>query len=328
MKKCNILFTSVGRRVALIKLFHSALKSAKVSGQIITADMSRLSAASFISDHHELVPAVQSPEYIESLLAICKKFSIKLLVPLIDTELVKLSEHRDAFEKIGTCVLVSSVETNKTCFDKRLTSNFFNRIGVITPRLLDPTNVLKDSTPTYPYFIKPFSGSSSAGATKIHTSQELAFFKDYIKNGILQEYIEGDEYTLDVLLDFEGNVKTVVPRLRIETRAGEISKGVTVRQQQIIEAGQYVARSLPGAMGCITIQCFLTPQNEVVFIEINPRFGGGFPLSAQAGANFPRWLIETVSGTLSPISVDQWQEGVVMLRYDDAVFVDKKAILS
>jgi carbamoyl-phosphate synthase large subunit len=122
------------------------------------------------------------------------------------------------------------------------------------------------------------------------------------------------------LVDFDGKVRSVVPRLRLETRAGEVSKGMTVKHRGIMEATKKVAENLPGALGCLTIQCFLTPAEEIVFIEINPRFGGGFPLSIQAGADFPRWIIEMMLGRKSEIVFDGWQDGVVMLRYDDAVF--------
>ncbi len=129
------------------------------------------------------------------------------------------------------------------------------------------------------------------------------------------------------MADFPGKVRCVVPRLRIETRAGEISKGITVKNPLLIAAGKTVVEALPGAVGCITVQCFLTPDDQIKFIEINPRFGGGFPLSFEAGADFPRWIIEMMLGREADISIDGWKDGVVMLRYDDAIFVTKEMIL-
>jgi len=127
-------------------------------------------------------------------------------------------------------------------------------------------------------------------------------------------------------VDFQGKVRSVVPRLRIETRAGEISKGITAKNLALIEAGKKVAESLPGAIGCITVQCFLLASGEIKFIEINPRFGGGFPLAFQASANFPLWIMEMVLGKNLEIKIDDWQDGVVMLRYDEAIFVTKEMI--
>jgi carbamoyl-phosphate synthase large subunit len=99
-----------------------------------------------------------------------------------------------------------------------------------------------------------------------------------------------------VLVDFRGQTRCIVPRLRIDTRAGEVSKAVTVKAPLLIEWAQKVVSALPGAVGCITVQCFKQPNGEVKFIEINPRFGGGFPLSAEAGANYPLWIIRMLEG--------------------------------
>jgi carbamoyl-phosphate synthase large subunit len=141
----------------------------------------------------------------------------------------------------------------------------------------------------------------------------------------VQQFIEGQEFTLDVLADCGGRAICAVPRLRIETRDGEVSKGVTVRDPLLIEAGIRVAEALPGAFGPITVQCFLTAEGSMYFIEINPRFGGGFPLSAEAGANFPKWILEMILGRKST-GFDDWQDGIAMLRYDEAFFVSRECL--
>jgi carbamoyl-phosphate synthase large subunit len=324
----NILFTSVGRRVSLIRNFKKSLNELGVKGNIITTDFQKNAPASFIGDFYEQVPLIKDPTYIETLKNLCNKYEIKLLIPLIDTELTLLSTHKDNFQDIGVTLLVSSPETNEICFDKRKTYRFFKQIGVETPEISDPENILaKDDPAKYPFLIKPFDGSASVGVTKINNRKELDFFKDYVRNAIVQEFLIGKEYTLDILADFPGKVRCVVPRLRIETRAGEISKGITVKNPLLIAAGKTVVEALPGAVGCITVQCFLTPDDQIKFIEINPRFGGGFPLSFEAGADFPRWIIEMMLGREADISIDGWKDGVVMLRYDDAIFVTKEMIL-
>jgi carbamoyl-phosphate synthase large subunit len=175
--------------------------------------------------------------------------------------------------------------------------------------------------------LKPFNGNSSIGVTKIRNAEELDFFIRYVPDAIVQELITGEEYTIDILVDLHGRVRSVVPRLRVETRAGEISKGITVKNFDIIKAGKKVAEALPGAVGCITVQCFLTPGGEIKFIEINPRFGGGIPLSIKAGADFPRWIIEMYYGRESEITLDGWESGLVMLRYDDEIFTMKDMVL-
>lgn len=327
MSPFDILFTSAGRRVALLQSFKQAFHDLGLAGKIVVTDLKNNAPATFIADAREQVPNVTHPNYVTTLQDICKKYRIKLLIPLIDTELHILSLHKQDFEAIGVTVLVSSYETNEICFDKRNTYNFFKNMGIQTPEILNAEEILADTEARYPFLIKPVDGSCSVGVTKVKNARELEFFKDYIPNAILQEFVVGEEYTLDILVDFQGKVRCVVPRLRLETRAGEISKGVTIKNSALIAAGKKVAEYLPGARGCITAQCFLTPDRQIKFIEINPRFGGGFPLSFQAGANFPRWIIEMMLGIQPNISIDGWQEGVVMLRYDDAIFVNKDMII-
>lgn len=322
----TILFTSSGRRVSLIKHFKDLLSELNIHGKVITTDVKNTSPAGFISDEHLVVPQVTSSDYITTILNICEKFEVSLIVPLIDPELEILANHKKQFEDMGIKLLVSSKETIEICFDKRNTATFFREVGLDTPYEYKIDEIMLQGTLENPLLIKPAKGSSSVGVNVIHSLEELAFFSKHIKEPILQELVIGEEYTIDVLSDFNGVPITAVPRLRMETRAGEVSKGMTVRNPLLIEKSMEMVRKLPGAVGCITIQCFLTESNEVKFIEINPRFGGGFPLSVQAGADFPRYIIESMLGIESKLNVDEWDDGLVMLRYDDAIFVQKDQI--
>ena len=319
----NILFTSAGRRVALIRLFRQAMDALRLPGKLVAADVCGTAPARFVADVFEEVAPLGSPRYVDQLREICRKHRIRLVVPLIDTELQLLARHREDFLTDGITPLVSSSEVTQLSHDKRLTQSFFRSAGVATPRILDPRSVLTDPKASYPFFLKPACGSSSVGASRIDNPRQLEFLLDCAHDPVLQEFVVGQEYTLDVLADFTGKVRCVVPRLRIETRAGEVSKGMTVKNQALIKAGKGVVEALPGAVGCITVQCFLTAQGEIKFIEINPRFGGGFPLAAQAGADFPRWIVEMMLGRNPHIPLDGWTDGLLMLRFDDAVFVSR-----
>ena len=324
MNQFNILFTSAGKRVALIRNFKKALNDLNLSGNIVVADRQKNIPTAFVADFYESVPAINSDRYINCLQEICQKYKISLLIPLIDSELYILSRYQQLFANIGVKVLVSSPRTNEICFDKRNTYIFFKSYNIATPEILNFQTILSQQTNNYPVLIKPANGSCSVGVTKINNQKELIFFHDYISNAIIQEFVVGQEFTNDVFVDWQGNVRCVVPRLRVETRAGEISKGITVKNQAIMAATQQVVEALPGAVGCITVQCFLLPDGEIKFIEINPRFGGGIPLSIEAGADFPRWIIEMSLDR--PLTMNEWQEGIVMLRYDDSIFVTQEMI--
>ena len=321
MKEVNILFTSSGRRVELIQAFRRSLDILDLQGKIIVADNDSYISTAVVADIYEPVPRISSPEYIDCLLKICQKYEVKLLIPLIDTELWHISQHRDRFEQLGTKALVCSPQTNEICLDKRKTAAFFQNIGLNTPEIFNPEDILNDSQAHYPFLIKPANGSCSVGVTKVHNANELSFFKDYITNPLIQEYIAGQEYTLDILVDFQGQVRCVVPRLRIATRAGEISKGKTVKNLDIINVGKKVASTLPGVCGCITVQCFQLENGKIILIEINPRFGGGVPLSIKAGADYPTWILQMLLNQDLDIAIDQWQAEVIMLRHDESFFI-------
>jgi carbamoyl-phosphate synthase large subunit len=314
----NILLTSVGRRVELLKAFRESMSRSHITGKIITTDLKRNAPASFLADNAELVPRIDDPDYIDRLLDICDRHQIDLLIPLIDTELHLLSLHEQRFRALGVTVLISSAAVNDICHSKNKTGLFFQTIGVKTPKIYQLDEV-KDRI--FPLIIKPNKGSASVGVYQIKNRTELNFFANYVEDPIIQELIIGEEYTIDVLVNFQGKVVSIVPRSRLETRAGETSKGTTAKNPALIAAAKYVVESLPGAIGCVTVQCFLQPDGEIIFIEINPRFGGGYPLAYRAGADFPLWLFQLCAGKNPQVAIDEWEDGLSMLRYDDAIFV-------
>lgn len=317
----NILFTSSGRRVSLIKKFKETLLMENIKGNIITADLKENAPTRFISDKHITVSKVNNPRYIQELLEICKNEKINLLIPLIDNELDILGGNKELFEKNGVKVLVSSKKVNEISFDKNKTFEFFISNNIPTPKVYN-NRELEEGLFDFPLLIKPLNGSSSKGVTVVRNKKELNFFMEFIPNAMVQEYIVGDEYTVDTLVDLEGNIKTIVPRLRIETRAGEVSKGKTIKDSVIIKEVEKLIKSLPGPVGCITIQCFKQKNGDIKFIEINPRFGGGIPLSIEAGANIPKWTIEMCKGKTFSKQDNNWKENITMLRYDEAIFTE------
>jgi carbamoyl-phosphate synthase large subunit len=317
----NILFTSSGKRVSLIKKFRETFFEQKLAGKIITADIKSNAPTAFFSEKHYLVSRVTEKNYLNELISICQLEKIKIIIPLIDTELELLSNNRDLFNNIGVDLLVSSCKLNEIASNKTKTYNFFIENNISTPKVYSAREMHRKEY-NFPLIIKPINGSSSEGVVKIKNQKELEFFIDYIPNAMVQEYVNGDEYTVDVMLDLKGNIKTIVPRQRLETRSGEVSKGVTKKDFHIIREVEKVVKKLPGAIGCITIQCFKKVDGEITFIEINPRFGGGIPLSIEAGANFPLWIIEMYSGNSFKEHDFSWKENLTMLRFDEAIFTE------
>ncbi len=320
MNHCNILFTSVGRRVSLIRHFYRALKELHLDGKIFGADASDRSPAFHITDKSFLVPRISSADYISSLLTICSQEQIKVVIPLIDTELYVLAENRHRFQALGTQVIISSPEVISIGMHKTETHAFFKSNNIDTPAVYSAEDV-EQGRYHLPLMVKPNDGSASKMIFKAETDEQLKFFRHYVPNAIIQEFIDGDEYTLDVFVDLSGGVRCVVPRLRIEVRAGEVSKGMIVKNDRIIGLGKKVGECLPGARGCITLQCIVNRQGEIKMVEINPRFGGGAPLAIEAGADMPKWVLQMVMGQELGDVEHSYRDGLMMLRYDDAIFI-------
>lgn len=325
----NVLISSVGRRVSLVRLFKQALRGLNVAGSVFAVDHHSHAPALHVADKGWTVPRVTDPVYVDRLIEICRENDIGLVVPTIDTELHILSGARDRFKAEDIFVLVCPDEVNDTSGDKCKTDAFFRQNAIPVPHQYELEEALNLSGEAYPLLLKPARGSSSVGVTRVDTLDELLFFSKYLDDPIIQEFVSGDEYTIDVLVGFDGRVCCAVPRLRIETRAGEVSKAMTVNDAVLVDWAYKVAGDMEGAVGCITLQCFRQSNGEVKFIEINPRFGGGFPLSAEAGADFPRWILKMLLGLPEDSGMQScWHGGRVMLRYDDEIFLDKKEILT
>ena len=322
----NILFTSVGRRVSLVQHFRKVLSELQLGGKLVGADTALSAPAMHVMDKKYQACRVTSKDYIPQLLDICRTEDIDLLIPLIDTELLLLAENKEKLQETGTTVLISHPTVIRTAMDKHNTHRFLTKNGFAVPEEFGVDEALARDDIEYPLVMKPAKGSASIGVTKIGNKEDLEFFSGKIKNPILEERLDGYEYTLDVLVDFDGQVRCVVPRKRLEVRAGEVSKGMTVKDKRIIMTGKRVVEALKGALGPITVQGFLTNNGEFKLTEINPRFGGGHPLSIVAGADYPRWIIEMLLGRDPKIRLDGWEDGVVMLRYDEAIFTRRQDI--
>lgn len=317
---CTILFTSVGRRVSLIRNFFRAHRELHLDGKIIGVDASDRSPAFHITDASYLVPRVDTEAYIPRLLEICAQEQVSIIVPLIDTELRVLAENRHRFQALGAQVIISSPEVISIGMHKTETRAFFKKNSIDTPEIYS-AEAIDQGRYRLPLMVKPNDGSASMMVFKAETDEQLEFFRNYVPNAIIQEFIDGDEYTLDVFVDLRGAVRCVVPRLRIEVRAGEVSKAVIVKNDRIIELGKRVGECLPGARGCITMQCIVNRQGEIKMVEINPRFGGGAPLSIEAGADMPKWVVQMVRGQEIGDVEHSYRDGLMMLRYDDEIFV-------
>ncbi|MEW9093549.1 MAG: ATP-grasp domain-containing protein [Clostridiaceae bacterium] len=329
----KILLTAIGKRVQLIKHL-------KKSCTIIGVDAGELAPAiDFVDDFYK-ISKYSEKGYIEELLNICREEKIDFLIPLYEREFPLLCHHRKDFLHLGTTLLLSDKEIIDICNDKWKSYKFFEDNNIDTPKTYDKNSIkeiLRDNSKLkelkFPLIIKPIYGMGSAGVFKAYDKSQLEFFMDYVKEPIIQEFIEGTEYTMDILSDLLGNVISIVPRERIEVRSGEVSKTRTIKDISIISATLDLCnklRQIRGTskvsenypltiMGPLTIQCIVNKNKEIKFIEINPRFGGGVPLSFHAGVDYGDYFVKMKKGELITPIIGEFEE-LTMLRYDEAIF--------
>ena len=318
MHEVNILITAASRRVALIQAFSQALTRLGLKGNIVTTDMSALSPGLYFGSRHYIVPLTTDPQYLPIIKSICFRERIHLLVPTIDDELPLFGKYTEDFWATGIRVAVSGENTGRICNNKYITAQFLLEKGIPFARTWLPEE-LDFCRLTYPLFIKPRSGRGSVGAFPIQNERELRFFLDYVPNPVVQEFLPGKEFTIDLLADFDGNVISVVPRERMVIRSGVTDRGQTLNHPAMIQLAIRTAEALE-IRGPANIQVKLHNENATLF-EVNPRFSGGIPLTIAAGADFPRWLIEMCCGRNPKPCIGKFTDGLIMVCYESALFL-------
>ena len=318
----TILISSAGRRVELINCFREDARALGIGLRILAADANpALSAACVAADGQFLVPRCDSDQYISRLLEISARERVNLVIPTIDPELLPLARARREFGQIGTHVVVSDLEMVTMARDKLRTATFLTQQGIPSPRTARLGDLLRDAADLqFPVILKRIDGSSSIGVHEARDLSQVVKLNLDVDNYIAQEKWFGREYTVNLFFDSDGRLRATVPHLRMETRAGEVSKGRTERVPLLMDLAERLGAVLTGARGPLCFQSIVTAEGTGMIFELNARFGGGFPLAHRAGAPFSRWLLEAAAVFPSSAS-DIWQEGLTMLRYDAAFFL-------
>lgn len=315
----NILVTGVGRRVELLQAFRQAALKLNIELKIYGADMAGTAPALAYCDYTRKVCAMRDSQYIQQLVDICVVDKIDLVMPTIDTDLLVLSRNVEEFEKVGTRVLISKPDKILISRDKNNTGEFFESCGLKAPRTY---NDYKSYPGPYPCFIKPKDGSSSINAFKVEDEYELEVYSGQVDDYIIQPFVEGREFTIDIFCDFEGNPIFITPRERVQVRSGEVLKTQIHMDRTMIDEAKKLCESFKPC-GPLTVQLIQDKNTgDNYYIEINPRYGGGAPLSMKAGARSAEALLTLLSG-----GVVEYQEnscnGAVYSRFDQSVCISE-----
>ncbi|MCP4801244.1 MAG: ATP-grasp domain-containing protein [Bacteroidetes bacterium] len=329
----HILFTCAGRRNYLINYFRDALKG---RGKVFAMDMSDTAPAMVDADVAITVPSVYDINYIPSLIEIIQIHKIDAIISLNDLELPILSRHLKYLQSTGVKVLVSSESVIDIAFDKIKTFNFIKSIGLKTPltftSLKEANDALKTNKITYPVVVKPRWGSASIGIDFPETYEELnlSFKLQHIKlkksilnivsqqdanNAILiQENMNGQEYGLDIVNDFEGNYFGTFVRKKINMRSGETDKAISVIDDRFNKIGEIISSNLKH-IGILDCDIFVS-NNEFYILELNPRFGGGYPFSHEAGINIAAIYIDWLFGEKDIKQHNKYKSGMLFSKCD------------
>ena len=317
----RMLLSCAGRRVALLEAFRSAADELGIALEIVASDVApEYSAACHRADSSVTVPRADSGDFVPYLLDLVRSRDIGMIVPTIDPELLPLAEARSGFAELGAEVAVSAPGLVAMAGDKLATAAFLAEHGVPSPTTATLAQALA-APGSWPgsMFVKPQFGSAGRGVRAVASHAALAGL-EAAEPMLVQKLLRGEEYTVNMFFDARGKLVTAVPHRRISVRAGEVEKGVTVREAGLLALAEQLAAVLPEPRGAMCFQAMVDSDGSAAVFEINARFGGGYPLAHSAGAPFARWLLEERLGLPSSAN-NHWRSGVTMLRYDAAVIV-------
>ena len=298
------LFTCAGQRVDIVSAFRRA------GATTVAADVNPLAPALYAADRRAVVPPVDDPRYLDALRALVAEHNAALIVPLADLDHLLLAEHRT---QLGALVLLPGPDAIRLCEDKYAAHCFFGERGIPTPATWLPGD-LPDGL-AFPVLVKPRRGFGSRHIYRAADRRELDFFLGYTSmDSMVQQVCRGEEFSIDVFCDTGGRCLNAIPRTMIESKGGESIKGMTTRDRELVEHGRRVAEAL-GIIGPATIQCFREPDGSLPVTDVNPRFGGGFPLPTAAGSRYPELALALAAGERPEPVLGEFREGVLMTRY-------------
>jgi carbamoyl-phosphate synthase large subunit len=314
----RVLLSSIGRRGYLAKYFRQAVGNA---GEVWGADSSSYAPAFIYCDKVILLPKVGDAGYAESLFDLCKKNRIDLVVPLIDPELEVLSKISDKFKNSGIMVVVSPARTIEIAFDKYLTYLHAKQAGIDVPETVttieEALNLVTAGKISWPLMVKPRKGSASMYVYTCGNEEELRLAFKNCPGPVIQQFLSGDEYGYDIFCDSDFKPVSVLCKRKIAMRAGETDKAVSVNDKKLIDLGLKIAQAFP-MFGPVDVDVKMD-GNMPMLLEVNPRFGGGYPCSHLCGADFPAKLIAMCKGLKISPDIGNYPADVFMFKQDEII---------
>ncbi len=300
----GVLFTCAGQRVDIVTAFKRA------GARTLATDVNRLAPALYHADAHAFVPAVSDPTYVDALHALVHEHEISLIVPLTDLDHGVLSRAKD---RLGALVLLPAPEIVDALADKWLAHCLFVEKGIGSPATWLPDDLPDDLQ--FPVLVKARLGFGSRGIYRCVDRRQLEFFLDYAtEDSMVQTCCRGEEFSIDLFCDLDSRCLNAVPRTMIESKGGESIKGMTIADDELVEVGRHVSETL-GLVGPANVQCFREPDGTHRVTDINPRFGGAFPLPTAAGSRYPELALALAAGERPDPRLGDYRAGLYMTRF-------------
>jgi carbamoyl-phosphate synthase large subunit len=300
----SVLFTCAGQRVDVVTSF------ARAGARTVAVDANPLAPAIYHADVHAIVPRIEDDDYVPALRRLIEMHDVRLVVPLTDLDPLLLAERR---EEVAALVLVPDAEVVRRTADKYLAHQFFEERGIPSP-----ASWLREELPDEPEFpllVKARFGFGSQHIYRADDRAQLDFFLDYTPvPAFVQRLCPGEEFSIDVFCDLDGRCLNAIPRTMIESKGGESIKGMTIKNWELIEFGCFVAEEL-GIRGPANVQCFHVDDGRYEVTDVNPRFGGAFPLPHAAGSGYPELALALARGERPEPRIGEFREGIVMTRF-------------
>lgn len=300
-------------------------------GKVVATDNWSVAPALFLADRMYMVPRLNDPSYMETVLEICEKEDIKAVTSFIDPEIEILSAHREVFLSKGILPLCPSRETAHLCFDKYEMFRHLSSKGVRTVPtyrgLDDFREALGRGEIAFPVFVKPVSGSGSVGARRVDDMDTLEeLFREAKFDYIIQKLMTEGDCDADVYVDcISHEVVSVFSKRKIETRIGGASKTISFKDQALFDFVKEVCSVLELSGPCD--MDFFMEDGKYCLSEINPRFGGAYLHAYGAGVDFMPFILDNIDGKACEPEIGRYDEGVLMLMYDDVVIARESDLM-
>jgi carbamoyl-phosphate synthase large subunit len=300
----GVLFTCAGQRVDIVTAFRRA------GARTLATDLNQLAPALYHADAHAFVPRVDDPTYVDALHALVREHDVKLVMPLTDLDHGVLARARD---RLGALVLLPTPELVDALADKWLAHRLFEKHGIGSPPTWLPDDLPADLE--FPVLVKARHGFGSRGIYRCEDRRELEFFLGYTTHdSMVQTACRGEEFSIDLFCDLDSRCLNAIPRTMIESKGGESIKGMTIDDDELVEVGRFVSETI-GLVGPATVQCFREPDGTHRVTDINPRFGGAFPLPTAAGSGYPELAIAIANGERPEPRLGDYRKGLYMTRF-------------